>query len=96
MRLFDNAELKRRIDEVLFYIWDPIGVHGEPYARDEYKSYVPGVLKLVEGNRSKRKISDHLAGIVRVDMGISPSKDRCDYTAEILLGHKKAIEEGCA
>jgi hypothetical protein len=96
MRQFDNGELKRRVDEVLFYVWDPIGVRDEPYARAEYESYVPGVLRLVEENRSKRKISDHLSTIIRASMGISPSKDRCDYTAEILLRHKEAIEEGCA
>jgi hypothetical protein len=34
-------ELYRRTDEVLHYIWDPIGVAGVPEARDEYDSYLP-------------------------------------------------------
>ena len=96
MRQFDSNELRKRVDEVLFYVWDPIGVRDEPFARAEYQSYVPGVLKLVEENRSIRKISDHLSTIIRVSMGLSPSKDRCDYTAKILLKHKEAIEQGCA
>ena len=96
MRQFDKNELKKRVDEVLFYVWDPIGVRDEPYARGEYESYVPGVLRLIEESKSMRDISEHLASIIRTSMGISPSKDHCDYTAEILLQHKKAIEDGCA
>jgi hypothetical protein len=29
-----ETELRRRIDEVLHYIWDPIDVRGEPHARE--------------------------------------------------------------
>lgn len=47
---FDDNELKNRVDEVLFYIWDPIGVSHEPCARWEYKSYIPQVLRLIEQN----------------------------------------------
>jgi hypothetical protein len=32
----NQSELFRRIDEILFYVWDPIGVNDSPYARDEY------------------------------------------------------------
>jgi hypothetical protein len=46
MRTFDNDELRRRVDEVLYYIWDPIGVSDQPYARGEYEGYVPKVLQL--------------------------------------------------
>ena len=96
MRVFDNNELRKRVDEVLFYVWDPIGVNDEPYARGEYEYYVPEVIKLVEANDNIRPISEHLAKIVSSSMGISPNKKQCDYTAEILLRHKKAIIEGCA
>ena len=42
-----DKELYRRCDEVLHYLWDPIGVKGCPGARDEYDSYVPQVFSLV-------------------------------------------------
>ncbi len=48
MRNLDNRELKRRVDEVLYYVWDPIGVSDEPFARGEYHSYVPRVSQLVK------------------------------------------------
>ena len=34
-----DEELYRRVDEVLHYLWDPIGVAGIPEARDEYYGY---------------------------------------------------------
>ena len=43
----DQMELYRRVDEVLHYLWDPIGVAGAPEARDEYYSYLPHVFSLL-------------------------------------------------
>jgi hypothetical protein len=96
MIVFDNNELRRRIDEVLYYVWDPIGVAHEPYARGEYKGYVQKVLELVEQNDDIEPISLHLANIVKNRMGLSPDKKQCDYTAGLLLNHKQAIKEGYA
>lgn len=36
-----ERELYQRVDEVLHYVWDPIGVSDAPEARDEYFSYLP-------------------------------------------------------
>jgi hypothetical protein len=96
MRRFDNRELQRRVDEVLFYVWDPIGVSNEPYARGEYESYVPKILQLVEENDDIQPISTYLANIISTNMSLSPDKKQCDYTAEILLKHKMAVKEGRA
>jgi hypothetical protein len=93
---FNDKELFRRVDEVLYYIWDPIGVSDEPFARYEYRSYVPKVLQLVEENNDIEPISSHLAYIARNYMEISSEKKKCDYSAKILLRHKKAIKEGRA
>ena len=68
MRQFDNNELSRRVDEVLFYVWDPIGVQPEPCARSEYDNYVSEVRRLVEQNDDIKPISAHLASIVRDKM----------------------------
>jgi len=39
-----QLELYKRIDEILFYRWDPIGVSDGAWARDEYQSYLPQYL----------------------------------------------------
>ena len=94
MKVFDNDELRRRVDEVLFYVWDPIDVNHEPNARGEYTGYVSEVLELVEANDNIQAISKHLVKIISSYMEMSPDKKQCDYTAELLLRHKQAIIEG--
>jgi len=45
-----EIELYKRVDEILFYEWDPIGVSSsifDSWARDEYYPYLPKVFKLV-------------------------------------------------
>jgi hypothetical protein len=42
-----DQELFKRVDEVLHYFWDPIGVKKVPQARDEYVGYVPKIFGLV-------------------------------------------------
>ena len=94
MRVFDKDELRRRIGEVLYYVWDPIGVSDEPCARGEYESYVSAVLKLVEQNDTSGPVSSYLAEIMRSQIGLSSDKEKCEHTAELLLNHKRAIKEG--
>lgn len=96
MRSFDADELRRRVDEVLFYVWDPIGVSLEPFARGEYERYVPEVLHLVEQNDTIEPISSYLVKIISDYMSLSPDKKHCDDTAKLLLEHKEAIQEGLA
>jgi hypothetical protein len=61
--------LTRRVGEVLHYIWDPIGVSDQPYARDEYDSYVPEVVRLlIADNRIQltaylTRTADHTIGM---------------------------------
>ena len=93
---FDNEKLSKRIDEVLYYVWDPIGVSDEPYARREYVGYIKGIRDLLDQGDDIASISSHLASIVSSSMCLSPDKKKCDYTAELLLRHKRAIIEGCA
>jgi hypothetical protein len=96
MRQFDNNELSKRVDEVLFYVWDPIGVQPEPNARGEYWGYVGEIRKLVAENDHIAPISSHLAAIAKNKMGLSPNRKHCDEVAELLIEHKKAIKEGRA
>ena len=36
-----RSEMEKRVSEILFYVWDPIGVNRMTSCRDEYESYVP-------------------------------------------------------
>ena len=95
MERFAKNELEKRVDEVLYYVWDPIGINDEPYARGEYRSYVTSVLGHVN-NKQAEEISELLCKIEKESMGITPNKDNSLVVANLLIQHKAAIDEGCA
>ena len=80
-----EQELLTRVNEVLHYIWDPIGVRGEPNARDEYDSYVPGVCSLLDNGATAEQIATHLDKIATESMGLRSNIKNCYATADKLL-----------
>ena len=88
-----EAELRKRCDEVLHYVWDPIGVAGTPGARDEYRSYVSKVLTLVRDEAPPEKIAKHLNNLEANSMGLTPNEDRAIETAKVLLEWREWIWE---
>ncbi len=96
MLVFEKDELANRVGEVLFYIWDSIGVSPEPGARWEYKSCEATVLRQLGESDSIIPISEYLAGVMTKEMGLSVDNKLCDETAENLMDHKHAIRDGIA
>jgi hypothetical protein len=84
----DMTELYQRLDEVLHYIWDPIGVSGIPEPRDEYYSYLPNVLRLLNEGASVDTIADYLGEITSERMGLGVNRERDLDVAEILINWK--------
>ncbi len=78
------AELRIRIDEILFYVWDPIGVNDTPLARDEYYSYIPTTYKLAQETECITKVSEYLNTMETVNMGLSSNMNRCIVAAEYI------------
>lgn len=56
----DQLALYKRIDEILWLDWDPIGVSDTPEARVEYLNYLPGVFSLALGRCDVDEIADRL------------------------------------
>ena len=79
-------ELYQRVDEVLHYIWDPIGVSGVPGARDEYYSYLPHVFDLLKQDADDIKIADYLGKVTSGSMGMETNRNRDLEVAEVLAG----------
>lgn len=86
------SELERRVDETLFYLWDPLSFNGEPFAREEYRSYVKEVLDLVEGGSNSEKISELLTDIIENRMGLEFSREVSLTVGKLLVRHKSAID----
>ncbi len=88
-----ESQLYTRVDEVLHYIWDPIGVSGVPQARDEYYSYVPAIFSLVKSSSRAEEIAIHLRAIETDRMGLSGNMEKDLEVANILLGWRDSIYE---
>ena len=88
-----DLELYRAVDEVLHYVWDPIGVSAIPQARDEYHSYLPQVFRRLRGGESSQSIAAYLNGVTTNLMGLSANAQHDLKVAEILIDWKNAIHE---
>ncbi len=89
----DQKELYRRCDEVLHYIWDPIGVAGVPGARDEYEAYLPRVFELVHAESASSSIVDYLVEVQTGAMGLSADRSAAEAAAEALQEWREWIDE---
>ena len=88
-----DEELYRRTDEVLHYLWDPIGVARYPTARDEYYGYLPTVFGLLKTDAGAEKIAAYLGQVVSERMGLPPNRDHALDVANTLLAWKEVISE---
>lgn len=79
----------RAIDEVLHYVWDPIGVRGIPQARDEYHGYLPQVFGMLRDKAEESTIAAYLTSVATARMGLPARPDRDLDVARILLDWKE-------
>jgi len=86
-----QMELYKRIDEILFYKWDPIGISNSDWARDEYQSYLPQVFKIALNSKSPEPIAEYLSIITNKNMGLSLARSHDLAIAELILEIKEGI-----
>ena len=87
-----DKELFRRIDEVVHYIWDPIGVSDTAYARTEYQSYVPQIFGRVKAG-DWESIVEYMKLVATDHMGIGFDEKRAKQAVELMLEWKKVIDD---
>ena len=86
-----DAELYRRIEEVVHYVWDPIGICQNPQARNEHSGYV----RSIYGNGK----ADDLDGLIAYmrwvleNMGLQIESEKMTNAAQVMLDWKKYIDE---
>jgi len=88
-----DEELYRRVDEVLHYVWDPLGVSDTPEARDEYYSYLARVLSLLKTSSDVEQIAEYLSDVIIVRMGVTSNRTKNLEVAQLLLDWKYVIEK---
>jgi hypothetical protein len=89
----EDMALYRAIDEVLHYIWDPIGVFDAPEARDEYYDYLPVVFSKIKASEAAEVVSEYLHFIRTDRIGI-PANPKADRdAADLMLRWKLVLHE---
>jgi hypothetical protein len=88
-----DGVLRMRVDEVLHYLWDPIGVCDVPEARDEYYSYSAQAFGLLKNNASATEIAAYLRKIrvERIEVGRGSNRVSEEDIAELLVRWKELI-----
>lgn len=84
-------ELFRRVDEVLYYVWDPVGVRHIPGARDEYRAWAPEVYMLLTAETTAQQLSACLDELAKVWLGAPACGGRCSDAADVLLAWKQRL-----
>ncbi|EGQ8024292.1 hypothetical protein [Vibrio vulnificus] len=87
----EQLELYKRIDEILYYKWDPIGVSDSGWARDEYQSYLPQLFSLVMKSQSPQEICKYLTESTQY-MGLQLSRDLDLAIAKLILEVKDSLD----
>lgn len=83
--------LYRAVDEVLHYVWDPIGVAGAPEARNEYYGYLPSVYDLVKNDGEAAAIALYLTEVAVERMGLSQNLEHDLKVARLLIRWKEIV-----
>ncbi len=82
----NNANTKIRVVQGILRRWDPVGVKPGQFApEDEYNSYAPQIVKLVENGCSSDVLTAHLERLCVHTMGVGPNKRASTkFAAEII------------
>jgi hypothetical protein len=79
-----DQELMIAIDEVVHYLWDPIGIAWLPEARDEYKGYIPEIFVRTKSGQIS-EILAYMEWMVVERMGMDFNNSKALEIADILL-----------
>ncbi len=89
-----ERQLYRRIDEILFFIWDPMGLSKRAVARHEYEAYLPQVFGRVMRDCDHEELVRYLSKMESEQMGLgrNPNMEtRTSLVADLLLELKQEL-----
>lgn len=88
-----DKELHRITDEVLHYLWDPIGVSCFPQARDEYYTYSTQVFSLLKDGATQEAVAEYLGRVSTQRMGLTANPENDTNAAGLLCEWREVINE---
>lgn len=86
-----EMEFLNRIDEILFYKWDPIGISETSCPRDEYQSYTPQAFKIALKSSSPEPLAEYLNKIATERMELKSAKEHDLRIAQMIMELKDRI-----
>ena len=89
-----EKSLYRRIDEILYFIWDPKGVSRSVSARDEYEAYLSQVFGRIMRGCSRDEMIQYLTKMETEHMGLGRNPNlevRTGVVADLLLELKDEL-----
>jgi hypothetical protein len=93
--MIPQHRLINHIHDILIKLWDPIGVKDESHAQDEYDSFIPAILQLLQAQASVEAIANHLYEIETLWMGLAGNCDHARVIAKFLSAtystHSQAV-----
>lgn len=88
-----DKALYRAVDEVLHYVWDPIGVSDVPQARDEYHGYLPQVFGMLQSGADEHAIASYLSNVSTERMGLKGNIEHDRKVARALINWRAALRD---
>lgn len=67
--------------------WDPIGIKDVEQCYDEYDSYIPSILSLIDNGVSPEELAHFLDEIVSEQMGLTSNMSESARVAALLLSN---------
>lgn len=90
----DQLALYKRIDEILYKDWDPIGVSDLNGPVDEYHGYLPQVFKRALYCEDPQELAEYLTWVTVDRMGMSPAREHDSKIASLILMSRKELMHG--
>lgn len=90
------ARVHNRVDEILHYVWDPIGVSGVAEARDEYDSYIQPVVRMLFDGKEEKDIALYLHSVEGERIGLAVGSRPSGHIEEVaatLIHHYEVIRK---
>ncbi len=88
-----DTELLQRVDEVLYYHWDPLGVAREPVSRQEYAAFVPEVFSALLDDADEQRLMELLLLLESEFLGLGPRPSQARRVAEMLVDWRSLLEQ---
>lgn len=88
-----EPELLQRIDEVLYYLWDPLGVAREPLSRQEYSAFVPDVFAALLDDADEQRLMELLLLLETEFLALAPRPSQARRIAELLVDWRALLEQ---